>query len=207
MTMDEFEFQAESNSKSTIIAASGPFQIERMECVGENDYPSLITISESLADEYGPAAVLTPNTIQKYFNRKGSLPFIARFRDKIIGYIIGVPLEMLNTEPWARLDINFDQFNTLYTYAFVVQNHFKGNGYAKMLKRVYLNWAKKQENILYITGHVVEGVSSKFTGNIRIIDRVENWQGTGKIFEYYRRDLDPERLYAPKTDPPLTARV
>jgi hypothetical protein len=135
------------------------------------------------------------------------LPFIARFRDKIIGYIIGVPLEMLNTEPWARLDINFDQFNTLYTYAFVVQNHFKGNGYAKMLKRVYLNWAKKQENILYITGHVVEGVSSKFTGNIRIIDRVENWQGTGKIFEYYRRDLDPERLYAPKTDPPLTTRV
>lgn len=205
--MEELEFQPDSESKSIIIAASAPFQIERMECVGSNDYASLIHISESLADEYGPAAVLTPNTIQKYFNREGSLPFIARFRGDIIGYIIGVPLEMLSMEPWARLDINFDQFNTLYTYAFVIQNQYKGNGYAKMLKRVYLNWAKKQENILYITGHVVEGVSTKFTGNIRIIDRVENWQGTGKIFEYYRRDLDPERIYAPKTDPPLTTRV
>ena len=151
--------------------------------------------------------MLTANTIQKYFNREGSLPFIARFRGEIIGYIIGVPLEILSREPWARLDINFGKDNTLYTYAFVVQSQYKGNGYAKMLKRVYLNWAKKQESILFITGHVKEGVSSKFTGNIRIIDRIENWQGTGKIFEYYRRDLDPEQIYAPKTDPPLSTRV
>ena len=44
-------------------------------------------------------------------------------------------------------------------------------------------------------------------GNIRIIDRIENWQGTGKIFEYYRRELDPDRIYAPKTDPPNITRV
>ena len=194
MGMAELNFQPESESKSKIIASSGPFQIELMEHIGVNDFSSLIRISESLAEEYGPAAVLTANTIQKYFNREGSLPFI-------------VPLEILSREPWARLDINFRKDNTLYTYAFVVQSQYKGNGYAKMLKRVYLNWAKKQESILFITGHVKEGVSSKFTGNIRIIDRIENWQGTGKIFEYYRRDLDPERIYAPKTDPPLSTRV
>ena len=105
------------------------------------------------------------------------------------------------------LDINFGKTNTLYTYAFVVQKLFKGNGYAKILKRVYLNWAKKQEKIQFITGHVIDGVSSKFTGNIRIIDRIENWQGTGKIFEYYRRELDPDRIYAPRTDPPNITRV
>lgn len=205
--MEVLDIRPESESRSTIIASSGAFQIERMDCVGVNDFSSLIHISESLAKEYGPAAVLTPNTIQKYFNRDSSLPFIARFRGKIIGYIIGVPLEILSREPWARLDINFGKQNTLYTYAFVIQSQYKGNGYAKMLKRVYLNWAKKQENILYITGHVKTGISSKFTGEIRIIDRVENWQGTGKVFEYYRRDLDPDQIYAPKTDPPLTTRV
>ena len=64
-----------------------------------------------------------------------------------------------------------------------------------MLKRVYLNWVKKKEHIDFITGHVKQGVSSSFKGNIRIIDQIENWQGTGKIFEYYRRELDPEKIY------------
>ena len=143
---------------------------------------------------------------QTYFNREGSLPFIARFQGEIIGYIIGVPLELLSQEPWARVDINFGENNTLYTYAFVVQSKFKGNGYAKMLKRVYLNWTKKQESILFITGHVKEGVSSKFTGDIRIIDRIDNWQGTGTTFEYYRRTIDPEQIYTSRNDPPLSSR-
>lgn len=205
--MEEQDFQSKSQSISHIIAQSGPFQIEKLDQVGSNDYGAIIHISESLAEEYGKAAILTSATIQKYFNRSRSLPFIARYHGEIIGYIIGVPLELLSREPWARLDIHFDQHNTLYTYAFVIQKQFKGNGYAKMLKRVYLNWAKKQENILYITGHVKEGISSKFTGNIKIIDRVENWQGTGKVFEYYRRDLDPERIYTNRIDPPLSTRI
>ena len=149
--MEELNFQHESESKSTIIASSGPFQIELMDYVGANDYNPLINISESLVEEYGTAAKLTPNTIQTYFNKEGSLPFIARHQGNIIGYIIGVPLEILSIEPWARLDINFGKTNTLYTYAFVVQKQYKGNGYAKMLKRVYLNWAKKQEKYLNTT--------------------------------------------------------
>jgi len=205
--MEELNFQHKSESKSTIIASSGPFQIELMEYVGTNDYNPLINISESLVYKYGTAAKLTPNTIQTYFNKEGSLPFIARHQGNIIGYIIGVPLEILNIEPWARLDINFGKTNTLYTYAFVVQKKYKGNGYAKMLKRVYLNWAKKQDHIHYITGHVKQGVSFRFKGDIRIIDRIENWQGTGKTFEYYRRELDPDRIYAPRSEPPNIKRV
>ena len=76
-----------------------------------------------------------------------------------------------------------------------------------MLKRVYLNWAKKRDNVRYITGHVKLGVSSKFTGDIKIINRVDNWQETGKTFEYYRRDLDPEQVYIIKRNPPISARV
>ena len=151
--------------------------------------------------------MLTEKAIDIYFNRDGSLPLIARFQDDIIGYIIGLPLESLSQEPWARLDENYGKFNTVYTYAFVIKNKYKGNGYAKILKKVYLNWAKKRDGIRFVTGHVKLGISSRFTGEIKIVDRIENWQGTGKTFEYYRRDLDPARISASRTDPPLTDRI
>ena len=198
--MNEPFFDQEENSRTQVIATSGSFQIELMEYVGSTDNKGLIEISKSLVEEYGTQARLTESTIQTYFNRQGSLPFIARNEGEIIGYIIGLPLEILSKEPWARLDINFGKSNTLYTYAFVVQKKFKGNGYAKILKRVFLNWAKKQEKILYITGHVKEGISARFKGNIRIIDRIENWHETGRVFEYYRREIDPERIYSDRKE-------
>ena len=75
-----------------------------------------------------------------------------------------------------------------------------------MLKRVFLSWASKRENIHYVTGHVINGISAKFTGDIRIVNRVENWQGTGKSFEYYRRDLYTEKSPL-KNNPPLITRT
>ena len=191
--MEDNYFRQNPISVTEIIAKSGPFQIELMKYVGTNDYAKLIDISESLVVEYGKVAKLTPNTIQTYFNREGALPFIARHQDQIIGYIIGIPLEILSKEPWARLDIHFGQENTIYTYAFVIEKEYKENGYAKMLKKVYLNWIKKQDHIAYMTGHVKQGISNRFKGKIIIINTVKNWQGTGREFEYYRREVDPER--------------
>ena len=190
--MDLDQNQQRSESITHVIASSGTFQVELVEHAGSNDNKKLIEVSESLAKEYGPAARLTSNTIQTYFNRKGTLPFIARDRGEIVGYMIGVPLEMLSREPWARLDANFNKGNTIYTYAFVVEKDSKGTGCAKILKRVFLNQTKKLESILYVTGHVRQGVASRFKGDISIIDEIDNWQGTGKTFEYYRRELDPE---------------
>ena len=184
-----------SPTEIKILASSNLFQIEFIKHIGAEDYHPLIKISETLAQDYGARAKLTPNTIQTYFNRDGSLPFIARHQNHIIGYIIGVPLELLSQEPWARIDKNFGEKNTIYTYAFVIMKQYKGNGYAKMLKKVYLNWIKKKEDINYVTGHVRQGIASKFNGKIHIISNIENWQGTGKTFEYYRRDLDPENIY------------
>ncbi len=205
--MEQLSLYQESESIARVIASSGVFQIELLEHVGEKDYPELIEISNHLAKDYGEKAILTKATIHRYFNKPGSLPFIARYRGEIIGYIIGVPLEELSHEPWARLDENFGKGNTLYTYAFVIKSHYKGNGYAKMLKRVYLSWAKKRETVRYVTGHVELGISSRFSGDVRIINRVENWQGTGKTFEYYRRDLHPEQSHLQKNNPPLAARI
>ena len=185
--------QQKTNSVTQVIASSGSFQIELVEHAGSNDNETLIEVSESLAKEYGPAARLTENTIQKYFNRKGTLPFIARDQGAIVGYMIGVPLEMLSREPWARLDTSFNKNNTIYTYAFVVEKNSKGTGCAKILKRVFLNQTKKQKNILYVTGHVRKGIAARFKGDIDIVDRIDNWQGTGKIFEYYRRKLHSDR--------------
>ena len=198
-----------SNSRISdiqVIASSGPFQIELLKHVGENDYSQLILISKTLEVDYGKKAILTHETIQKYFNKEGALPFIARYRKRIIGYIIGIPLEELSHEPWARMDENFGKNNTLYTYAFVVESEFKGNGYAKMLKRVFLSWAEKHNHIDFITGHVINGISAKFTGDIRIINRVENWQGTGKTFEYYQRDIKSKGPLQ-KNNPPIINRT
>ena len=193
-------------SQTKIIASTNVFQIEFVEKLGKEDYPPLINISLHLAKEYGRQAVLTKNTIEKYFDGKKSLPFIARYQNEIIGYIIGVPIEELRNEPWARMDDNFGKRNTLYTYAFVIESEYKGNGYAKMLKRVFLSWAEKRQQINYVTGHVINGVSAKFTGDIKIVDRIENWQGTGKSFEYYRRDIQSKSPLQ-KNNPPLITRT
>ena len=204
--MNQLSLSNSPISDIQVIASSGPFQIELLKHVGENDYSQLILISKTLEVDYGKKAILTHETIQKYFNKEGALPFIARYRKRIIGYIIGIPLEELSHEPWARMDENFGKNNTLYTYAFVVESEFKGNGYAKMLKRVFLSWAEKHNHIDFITGHVINGISAKFTGDIRIINRVENWQGTGKTFEYYQRDIKSKGPLQ-KNNPPIIIRT
>jgi GNAT superfamily N-acetyltransferase len=193
----------ENSSKTKIIASTNVFQIEKVEKVGRSDYPQLIEISLHLAKEYGRQAVLTKDTIQKYFNTDKSLPFIARYQDEIIGYIIGIPLEELRQESWAVNDENFGKYNTLYTYAFVIMEKYKSNGYARMLKRVYLSWAQKRSNIKYITGHVVTGTSNVADKNMTIISRIDDWQGTKKSFEYYRRSFDIKDNIESINSPPL----
>ena len=194
--MANIESEINQSSITTSIASSGTFKIELIKKIGNSDKKDLIEISKSLAAEYGSRSLLTEKTIDIYFNREGTLPLIARSQKNIIGYIIGLPLESLSKEPWARLDENYEKYNTIYTYAFVIKDEYKGNGYAKMLKKVYLNWAKKRDGINFITGHVRLGITSRFKGEIKIINQVENRQGTGKVFEYYRRNLDPEKIHS-----------
>ena len=194
---------SENSSKTKIIASTNVFQIEKVEKVGREDYPQLIEISLHLAKAYGRQAVLTKDTIQKYFNTEKSLPFIARYQDEIIGYIIGIPLEELRQESWAVNDENFGKYNTLYTYAFVIMEKYKSNGYARMLKRVYLSWSQKRSNIKYVTGHVVTGTSNVADKNMTIISRIDDWQGTKKSFEYYRRSFDIKDNIESINSPPL----
>ena len=193
----------ENSSKTKIIASTNVFQIEKVEKVGREDYPQLIEISLHLAKEYGRQAVLTKDTIQKYFNTEKSLPFIARYQDEIIGYIIGIPLEELRQESWAVNDENFGKYNTLYTYAFVIMEKYKSKGYARMLKRVYLSWSQKRSNIKYVTGHVITGTSNVADKNMTIISRIDDWQGTKKSFEYYRRSFDIKDNIDSINSPPL----
>jgi hypothetical protein len=181
---------SDRQSKTKIIASTNVFQIEKIEEIGKSDYPKLIEISLHLAKEYGKQAVFTKSSIEKYFNTEKSLPFIARYQNEIIGYIIGIPLEELTMEPWALNDENYGKYNTLYTYAFVIMEKYKSNGYAKMLKRVYLSWAQKRDRIQFITGHISAGNIDLNDKNIKIISFEEDWQGTGKSFEYYRRSFD-----------------
>ena len=82
---------------------------------------------------------LHQDNILKYFN-SNTLPFIARYKNEIIGYIIGVPLEYFSQESWSHFDTNINKKNTIYTYAFFMRKKYrKKGGFSKTLKMIYLN--------------------------------------------------------------------
>jgi predicted GNAT superfamily acetyltransferase len=207
-TGEQLTLEIAEKTRSRVIASSPlNFQIELMERVGEEDIPQLILISEHLVEEFTKDVRLTKTSIRKYFNYPHTLPFIARKSGEIIGYIIGVPLEFFSNDPSFQCDSNLGEKNTLYTYAFVVLQKYKGSGYAKTLKRVYLSWAKKK-GFIYVSGHVREGVSQRFSGSVQILKRFDNWHGSNRRFEYYRRPLvsrvQPEN---PEQNPPFVAKI
>jgi GNAT superfamily N-acetyltransferase len=179
------------------------FKIEKIESIGKNDFPKLIEISLHLAKEFGREAILTKDTIRKYFNTEKSLPFVARYQGEIIGFIIGIPLESLENQQWVFRDEFYGKGTTLYTYAFVIMEKYKSNGYAKMLKRVYLSWAKNRRNFQFISGHIKSGVVNNKDSSIKIIYQEENWKGTGKKFDYYRRSLETNPELYLVNNPPI----
>ena len=112
--MEQLLLKMDDASEVKVIAASAyNFRIELVKKVGKDDIPALIQISNCMADRFGKQALLTKTNIPKYFNAE-TLPFIARFKGEIIGYIIGVPLEYFKQESWAHFDINLGKKNTLY---------------------------------------------------------------------------------------------
>ena len=182
-----------SEKSETIIIADGlnGFRIELVKKIGSNDISELIDVSEVLVKKYSESAKLTKKTITKYFN-KNTLPFIARYNNKIIGYIIGVPLEYFRKEAWAHYDKNLGEFNTIYTYAFVVKEKFqKRGGYSKSLKKIYLNWVRKQ-NYNFITGHTELGIAKNFSSDTETVKIFPEWYGSKVSFEYYRRPINKE---------------
>ncbi|MBL7046037.1 MAG: GNAT family N-acetyltransferase [Candidatus Marinimicrobia bacterium] len=205
---EQLTLEIAETTRSKIIASSPlNFQIELIERVGEIDIPQLILISESLVEEYNENIRLTKPAIRKYFNYPQTLPFVARFHGEIIGYIIGVPLALFSNDPSFQCDKNIGENNTLYTYAFVMMKKYKGSGLGKTLKRVYLSWAKKK-GFKYVTGHVREGVSKKFSGEVEIIARFDNWHQSGKTFEYYRRVLKYGNKFKIRaTNPPIASKI
>ena len=187
--MEQLALGILEKSKTKVIAEGiNGFKIELIEKIGSDDIAQLIEVSEELVKKFGEGAKLTKSNITKYFN-KDTLPFVARQNSKIIGYIIGVPLEYFRKEAWAHYDINLGKNNTIYTYAFVVSGPFqKRGGYSKSLKRVYLNWVKKR-NYHFITGHTELGVAKNFSRNTETIKIFPEWYGSRVSFEYYRRPI------------------
>ena len=176
-----------SIEKTKIIASSNnTFNIELVEYLGDESIIDIINISEDLKKIYGPNSFLDEKNIHKYFNEK-TLPFIARYQNKIIGFIIGAPLEKFNNQAWVQYDYNLNKKNTLYTCAFIFKKEFrKKNGFAKTLKKIYNSWAKKR-GFKYITGHINNKVSLE--GNIEIVKEFPKWFDSKEPFVYYRKKI------------------
>ncbi len=177
-----------SRSEVALIAATLNFQIKLIHALSAKDADQIIRISQGLIKPFGAATAFTKKTVWKYFNHPHTLPFVGVLRDEIIGFLVGVPLENFSDEQWAALDPTLGDHETIYTYAFIFDEKHQGQGYAKMLKKVYLNWLKKR-GYLYVSGHVREGISSQFSLHTRVLQKYPNWHDTGKVFEYYQRPL------------------
>ena len=178
------------NSKSQTIASSGlGFSVELLIELGQKDLDAIINLSQDLTNIFGAQGKLDETNILKYFN-SNTIPFLAKINSEIIGFIIGAPLEFFQRESWSRYDTNLGHSNTIYTYFFYIDTRFrKKGGYAKTLKRIYLNYLKKKK-YKYVTGHVKLGVSKKFGSNSEIVKVFQHWYGQNKPYEYYRRHLE-----------------
>ena len=187
--MKQLSLNIVNKSNSEIVASSSyDYKIELIKKIGSDDIENILNISKDLTKIYGKRLIISEDNILKYFN-KNTLPFIARYKNKIIGYIIGVPLEYFSQESWSHFDTNINKKNTIYTYAFFMNKKYrKKGGFSKTLKMIYLNWAKKK-GFKYVSGHVSEGISKKFSKNTEIIKIFPNWYGLNKPYEYYRRML------------------
>ena len=180
----------DKNNKSKIIASDPNFNIDYIliKNLDNNYIQEIIDISTDLKKIYGPNSFLTEHNIHKYFNEE-TLPFIARHNNKIIGFIIGAPLEYFKNQSWTQYDDNIGEKNTLYTYAFIFKKNYRNkNAYAKTLKRVYTNWAKKK-GFNFITGHVNKKRVYMMNGNLEIIKEFPIWYDSKIPFVYYRKKI------------------
>tara|TARA_Y100000590_G_scaffold462060_1_gene625210 strand:- start:1257 stop:1820 length:564 start_codon:yes stop_codon:yes gene_type:complete len=187
--MEQLSINITSKSNTKVIASSAyDFRIELIIELGKDDAKEVICISKDLDSIFENNMLMSMKNISKYFNNQ-TFPFIARHKGKIIGYIVGVPLEYFEQESWCRFDNNLFEKNTIYTYAFVMDKKFrKFGGYSKTLKKIYLNWLKKQ-GFKYNTGHVSQGISKKFSSKTEVVKIFQSWYGAKTPFEYYRRPL------------------
>ena len=187
--MEQLTLNISNESEVKIIASSSyNFQIELLKKMGKDDLPDILDISKQLSKIYGNHVMIDERNVMKYFN-ENTLPFLARYNQKIIGYIIGVPLEHFTQESWCKYDTNLNKKNTIYTYAFIIKEKYrKSGGYGKTLKMIYLNWAKKR-GFKFVTGHVAQSVVKNFKAKVETVKVFSNWYGTNIPFEYYRRKL------------------
>jgi len=175
-------------SQTRLIAATLHYRVELVEILSAEDAERIIHISQELEPRFGVETVFTRKTVRRYFNYPATLPFVGKLRDEIIGFLVGVPLEHFSDESWAQSDPTLGEHVTVYSYAYIFAEKHRKTGYAKMLKRVYLNWLKKR-GYSYVSGHVREGLAQSFSPTTRVLQKYPNWHDTGKVFEYYQRPL------------------
>lgn len=187
-TRNLFEVSLSETQSRVLASTPDGISIELVEHLGEAEYGKIVIISETLVDNFGSNARFNRSSIKKYFNYPKTLPFVIRYKDDIEGFIVGSPIENFAKEDWARYDDNLGKGNTIYTYAYVVKKDKRNIGIAKMLKRVYQN-ALRRKGYLYMSGHVMEGVSLHFTKECHVVRKFDNWNNTGYAFEYYRCPL------------------
>lgn len=116
-----------------------------------------------------------------------SIFLAVKVSDSVVGYIAGASLESFGQIPGVRQDPHFGVKDTIYLHSHGVIEKFQKQGIGKYLMRCFTLRAKAL-NFVYMSAHVRKGFATKWRGTS--LREFPNWFGTGKTFEYYRRDLE-----------------
>jgi GNAT superfamily N-acetyltransferase len=134
-----------------------------------------------------------PRTIgdsASYLGKLAKLPdavfLVARMKGTMVGYAAGAKLENFEEVPGVRQDLHFDLEDTFYLESVAVIPEYQGKGIGKQLLRSIILRTKKK-GFQYIAGHMKEGFAERWRGVP--LAQFNNYYGTGKTFEYFRREL------------------
>ena len=182
-------FKTKKNKYAEILAVSkGNLQIELSKELNNDDKKNIIDFLNDNKSEISPNSLFLINNIKKYFIYPETLSFLARLNKNPIAFIVGIEIEKSNDNELLQKEVNWGKGNTVYIFSHEINFKYSQRKYEKILIKIALNWLSKK-GYEYICGYEKEGKAEEIFPGCIIIDRIKNWNGTGKIYEYFKLSL------------------
>ncbi len=164
------------------------FQIELLKESNNNDLKKIYAFLNTNREEISFNSSLLLNDIKKYFTYPKTLPFLARLNNDPIAYIIGMKIEDINEKHLLPKENNWGKGNTVYLFSHEINSKYSKRNYENILIKIAINWLLKN-GYEYICGYEKKGMAEKIFQGCIIISRVENWNESGEVYEYYKLSL------------------
>ncbi|MBN2367995.1 GNAT family N-acetyltransferase [Candidatus Woesearchaeota archaeon] len=142
------------------------------------EYEKDILKSEEI---YPPSLRTSKEDFLDILSTSGHITLVALLGDEYVGNIVGSPLTVQEQKEYG-LYVKIGQ-KMMYIYNLLVDSHYQGKGYAKLLIKEFIAIAS-EHGFDYVMGHFRMGASAsliqKFGGEIKAV--ISNWEGSGEDF-------------------------